>query len=409
MKARKQPPKIAILLLVLLVCIFVFLRVFPDFSFSIFLPEKEATENTEDTRPDTTAPVITCDIKSKTIVSGSTISIDKLGLRVTDASKIDSILFTKITSDNFYPGPTNDKIEDMKKAYARGIQVSGEEFQFTYGGIYELTITATDIYSNSSDFTFTLKVETPPIIEAPKDFYATVGTEIPFEDYVTAWDIIDENYSFEDISLDTSNLNIGKVGNYTVSFSGTDKYGLSSTYTSNVHILSKEDLQKLINTQKINATDHAIVGAYNKYDIGTYEDSMVLEEAMVPTLVKISNEKNDKIGDGFIIKIDDAFITIATNESVVSDNLSVNVSFFDETTCSASVVFTNIEYDLAFIRLPIDGASLDSSVSSDYASSLRTVHIDETQWNKHDVTKKISLKQLLRHYELVFKHKLQYE
>lgn len=406
MKTPKKTPKIALLLLIILVCIFVFFRVFPDFSFSIFLPEKETTE---DTRPDTTAPIINCDIKSKTIVSGGTISVEKLGIRVTDASKINSILFTKITSNNFYPGPSNEKTEGMKKAYAEGIEVSGEEFQFTYGGIYELTITATDIYENSSDFTFTLKVETPPIIEAPSDFYVAVGTEIPFENYVTAWDVIDDTYSFSDISIDSSALNIGKAGNYKVVFSGTDKYGLSSAHTSNVHVLSKSDLQELINTQKINATNHAIIGAYNKYDIGTYADPALLQEAMIPTLVQITNEKNDTVGDGFIIKIDDEFITIATSEKAVTDNITVFVSFYDETSCKASVVFTNTEYDLAFIRIPIDGSSTESSVSSDYVSSLRTVHLDETQWKQHEVTSKISLKQILRHYELVFKRKLQYE
>lgn len=403
MKKRNNPPWVAILLLIILVCIFLFLRIYPDFSFSIFLPKQEtSTEN----KPDTTPPVIHCDINSKTIVSGSIISIDKLGIRATDASKIDSIVFTKIASNNFYPGPSNEKTEGMKEAYAKGIKVSGEEFQFAYGGIYELTITATDIYANSSDFTFTLKVETPPIIEAPADFYVAVDSTIPYESYVNVWDVIEGDYSFEDITLDTSNLNIGKTGNYTVTFSGTDQYGLSSTCTSNVHVLSKEDLQELINTQKINASDHAIIGAYNKYDIGVYSDDALFQEAMLPTLVTISNEKNDHVGDGFIVEIDDAFVTIATNESVVSNTLSVNVSFFDETTCNASVVFTNTEYDLAFIRIPIDGAAESSSVSSDFVSNLRTVHFDETQWNQHDITKKVSYKQLLRHYELVFKHKL---
>ncbi len=406
MKKRNNPPIIAIVLIIILICIFVFLRIFPDFSFSNL---SSINEVSTETKPDTTPPVITCDIKSKTIVAGNTISIEKLGLRVIDTSKIDSILFTKIASDNFYPGPSNEKTEGMKKAYAEGIEVSGEEFQFTYGGIYELTITATDIYANSSDFTFTLKVETPPIIEAPTDFYVALDTTIPYEDYVKVWDLIEEDFCFEHITLDTSNINIGKVGNYTVTFSGTDKYGLSSSYTSFVHVLSKDDLQELINTQKINATDHAIVGAYNKYDIGIYQDDALLQEAILPALVQISNDRNDTVGDGFIIKIDDEFVTIATNETVVSDNLTVNISFFDGISCNASVVFTNTEYNLAFIQIPIDGASDTSSVPSDYISTLRTVHLDETQWNKHSVTKNVSLKQLLRHYELVFKHKLQYK
>lgn len=411
MNKRNQPPVIAIVLLILLVCLFVFLRVFPDFSFSNFsssnfnLKKETVSEN----KPDMTAPVISCDINSKTIKTGDTISVSKLGVRVSDNSKIDSLLFTKIRSDNFYMPPadsSSEQLDTIKKAYAEGIAISGEEFQFTYGGIYELTITATDIYANSNDFTFTLKVETPPIIETPPDYYVVTGAEIPYKDYVKVWDIVDGDYTFEDITLDTSNLNIGKEGSYTVSFSAKDKYGLTSTCTANVHIMSKKALQQLIDTHKINATDHAIVGAYNKYDIGYYDDATQLEVAIVPALVQISNSKNDVAGDGFIIKIDNEFITIATNESVVRGHLSALVSFFDDSKYNASVVFTNEEYDLAFIRIPVDGANETSSVSSNTLSTLRTVHLDETQWKMHPVTKKVSLEQMLRHYELVFKYKL---
>lgn len=414
MNKRNQPPVIAIVLLILLVCLFVFLRAFPDFSFSnISFPNFSDTfseeDNTEENKPDMTAPIISCDINTKTIKAGDIISVSKLGIRVTDNSKIESLLFTKIRSDNFYMPPadsSSEQLDTIKKAYAEGIAISGEEFQFTYGGIYELTITATDIYANSNDFTFTLKVETPPIIETPPDYYVVTGAEIPYKDYVKVWDIVDGDYTFEDITLDTSNLNIGKEGSYTVSFSAKDKYGLTSTCTANVHIMSKKALQQLIDTHKINATDHAIVGAYNKYDIGYYDDATQLEVDIVPALVQISNSKNDVAGDGFIIKIDNEFITIATNESVVAGNLTALVSFYNEMTCSASVVFTNEEYDLAFIRIPVDGVNEASSISSDRLSTLRTVHLDEAQWKMHPVTKKVSLEQMLRHYELVFKYKL---
>ena len=152
MNKRNQPPVIAIVLLILLVCLFVFLRVFPDFSFSnISFPNFSDTfseeDNTEENKPDMTAPIISCDINTKTIKAGDIISVSKLGIRVTDNSKIESLLFTKICSDNFYMPSTsnNDKqLEDMKKAYAEGITISGEEFQFSYGGIYELTVTATE-------------------------------------------------------------------------------------------------------------------------------------------------------------------------------------------------------------------------------------------------------------------------
>lgn len=403
MKTRNHPPKIAILLLILLVCLFVCLRLFPHFSSSIFLPEQEVST---ESRADTTAPVIRCDLKSKTITAGTVLSVEKLGIRVTDNSPIDSVLFTRLASTQFYPGPSNEKTDAMKKAYETGINIDVEELQFSYGGIYELTVTATDIYANSSDFTFTLKVETPPIFEAPNVFYVCENAEIPYDKYVSAWDVIDGAYAFEDIVLDASEVHPGKTGTYPVSFSITDSYGLRSEQHANVHVLSAEDLQNLIDTHKINISDHTIIGASKPYDIGLYSDAESLQTAILPALVHISNDRNDRSGDGIIIHIDEDFVTIAATESLVLDNLSVQLSFVDNTTCSASVVFTNTEYDLAFIRVPIDGVSSGSSLSSDALPSLRTVHLDETQWKNHPATNQISLKQLLRHYELVFKYKL---
>lgn len=381
MQPKNTIPKYVLVLFVILVCVFVGLSLYKinpsRFSFSELV-------STETKSSDTTPPVITCSINSKTVLPGETLSIDKLGIRATDASEIESIAFTKL-----------DDIEFL-----------ATEFQFSYGGLYELTISASDIYQNKSDFVLTVKVETPPDIESPTDFYVASGSDIDFSKYVKASDLLDEAFTYDDLNIDTSNLNIAKVDNYPVIFSGTDSYGLTSTKSSTVHVLAKDELQKLIDSHKIDISTAAIIGAKNAYDIGSYNNTAALEDAIVPALVSISNDKNDITGDGCIIKIDDEFITIATNESVVTGNLTVLVSFFDETTRHAAVVFTNEEYDLAFIRIPVDGATEDASVSSDYARSLRTVHLDEGQWQMHPVTQMISLEQMLRHYELVFKYKL---
>lgn len=382
MQSKNTIPKYVLVLFVILVCVFVGLSLYkinPSlFSFS-------GLNSTETNNTDTTPPVITCNINSKTVLPGETLSIDKLGIRATDASEIESIAFTKLDDIAFL----------------------ATEFQFSYGGLYELTISASDIYQNKSDFVLTVKVETPPDIESPTDFYVASGSDIDFSKYVKASDLLDETFTYDDLNIDTSNLNIAKVGNYPVIFSGTDSYGLTSTNFSTVHVLAKDDLQKLIDSHKIDISTAAIIGAKNAYDIGSYNNTAALEDAIVPALVSISNDKNDITGDGCIIKIDDEFITIATNESVVTGNLTVLVSFFDETKRHAAVVFTNEEYDLAFIRIPVDGATEDASVSSEYARSLRTVHLDEGQWQMHPVTQKVSLEQMLRHYELVFKYKLQ--
>lgn len=330
---------------------------------------------------DTTAPEISCDVKTKTIQPGESISIKKLGIQVTDYSEIESLAFTKISSNKFYTGLSDEKSQDIRQAYQKGIDVFGEEFQFSYGGIYTLTIEACDTFHNRSQITLTLKVEQPPVIEAPS-IYAAIGTEIDFSKYITAWDLIDESFSVEDVEIESSELNIGTAGDYPITITGTDSYGLTSTTTSTVHVLSKGDLQELINTHKINFNDHIILGAYNKYDSGYYEnkDLAFIQETVLPSIVHIENDKLDTFGSGFIIEINDEFVTIATNEHVVSQDMTTDVSFYDGTTLNGAVVFTNAENDIAFIRIPIDGKDTSTSASTGLVSKLRTVHIDESYW-----------------------------
>lgn len=382
MQSQKRIPKFIIALFLLLVCAFLLLSLH-KINPSLFVFFKTTSAKVEQT--DSTPPLITCNIQTKTVLPGEVLSIDKLGVRATDESEIKSIAFTKMDDIEFF----------------------SQEFSFSYGGTYTLTITATDIHQNASELVLTIHVETPPEIESPDDFYVAAGSNIDFSHFVHASDLLDSSFSFDDLDIDTSNLNIAKEGNYIVTFSGTDSYGLTATKTATIHVLTKEDLQKQIDSQNINISDSAIIGATNAYDIGSYANSSALESAILPALVEISNEKNDTTSDGCIIKIDSDFVTIATKESIVRDNLTVCISFFDESIRHAAVVFTNTEYDLAFIRLPVNGASPDASVTSEYTRSLRTVHLDEEQWKMHPVTNQISLEQMLRHYELVFKYKLQ--
>ena len=92
---------------------------------------------------DTTAPVVSCDVKNKTVTPNETVSVHTLGLHIQDHSEIDSIAFTKITSDHFYTGLPEDVMAELEEVYANGLDMWAEEFQFSYCGVYTLTITVT--------------------------------------------------------------------------------------------------------------------------------------------------------------------------------------------------------------------------------------------------------------------------
>ena len=343
---------------------------------------------------DTTAPQLLCDINTKTVLPGEVITIDKLGIRTQDYSEIKYIGFTKLQSDNFYTGLSDDEmLADMYASYREGIHFYSEEFQFTYGGIYELTIAACDIFENKSEITISLKVEEPPVIEVPTDFYVAVGSDITYANYLTAWDFIDEKFTCDDVEIDSSSVSLATAGDYPVLFRGTDTYGLTSTTTATVHVLAKKDLQQKINSHEINVSEHIIIGAYNLYDSGYYQDidKYTLSSYLLPSIVHVKNPWRDTSGSGFIVSIDDSTVTIATCAHVITQCLAPTVTFYDGTQRSGICVGQDYESDIAFIRIPIDGSSENTSISSDYVKNLRTVHIDEAYWKSLDNNASIPL------------------
>lgn len=332
---------------------------------------------------DTTAPVVSCDVKNKTIVPGDIVSVHNLGIDVMDYSEIQNICFSKISSTKFYTGLSDEESTGIREAYYNGIPIEAEEFQFAYGGIYTMTIRVQDAFYNTSTFELTLTVEEPPVIEAPNNFYVVKTPQIKFEDYIHAWDFIEGDFDVSDIEIDTSKLNLSATGTYPVTFTITDKYGLTATKTSNVHVSSQDALQTLLNKQGIDLVNDVVIGLKNVYDIGYFEEDNITaaQQAMLPCIVHIKNDALGTFGSGFIIEITDDFVTLATNQHVIQNDLIVDVTFFDGTQYSASVVASNAERDIAFVRLPIDGTTGNSSISSTAIKKLRTVHIDKSYWD----------------------------
>ena len=332
---------------------------------------------------DTLAPVVSCDVKNKTVTPGETISVHTLGLNIQDHSEIDSIAFTKISSDYFYTDLPDEAMAELEEAYAKGIDMWAEEFQFSYCGIYTLTIEVRDIFHNSSEITLNLTVDHPPVITAPNHIYMAQNQTVDFSKYIDAWDFIDEDFDKEDVVIDTSELNRSTTGEYRVYYTATDSYGLSITAYSIVHVETKESLQKLINTHEINISDHVIVGALNPYDIGYYEDATLpeIQDLMLPAIVHIENDNLVTFGSGFIIEINEEYVTIATNEHVINSDLIVDIYFFDGTTCTGSVVASNAKEDIAFVRIPIEEENSTAALGKETVSTLRTVHIDKAYWD----------------------------
>lgn len=392
---------------------------------------------------DTTAPVVTCEVDTKTIVPGEVVSLKSLGLDIKDFSEIDSSKFTKISSSKFHTNLPEADTKEMQEAYRKGISIEAEDFQFAYGGIYSLTICVSDIFHNTSDMILTIKVEEPPVIEAPEDFYVADNKEVDFLQYIKVWDFISEELNRSDVKVDRSKLNLSKAGTYPVIFSATDDYGLTTTKSVNVHVCSVFELQELINSHTISIENQAIIGAPNPHDNGYYTSANtdLIQQMVLPSIVNIKNNSLDRHGRGFIVEINDKFVTLATSEHIINGDLIIDVTFYDTTLCSGAVVAADSDRGIAFIRIPIGEINTISSLSYDYVKKLRTVHINKGDWDKHIndnesilsiatntiasgcplfddcgrlvgmacETVNVPLPELLEYFELIFKYKIHYQ
>ena len=334
---------------------------------------------------DTTAPSLECSLQNITIKKGDYITVNTIGMKANDNTGIDRLLFQHVSAEKIHvEGETEEDAAYTENLYLKGRDIWTKDYTFEHGGVYTITVCAMDAYNNTTRLSINVTVEEPPVLKVIDKVYLATGQTIDFADYVEVWDFLDAEYSVEDVVIDSSTVDISKAGEYQVSYTATDDYGLSTQASTTVYIHSAADLQELINTHEINKDEHIIIGAYNIYDSGYYKENnpAFIQEAMLPAIVHIENDDNYTFGSGYILKIDEDFITIATNEHVIMGDYTPTITFHDGTICDAMVVAKDAREDIAFLRIPIDESNDETSLSTEYVETLRTVHINEGYWNK---------------------------
>lgn len=330
---------------------------------------------------DTKAPEISCDIKSLTVMKGDTVSLESLGVEVIEYSELKRSDFVKLRSENINLDSYSDPA--FYDTYYTGLPLSCQEYCFTYGGKYELSLIMEDEWGNSSDYVLNVTVEEAPELEVADEFYVATNATIEFVDYANCWDFIDCECDSKNIRVDLEQLDLSKTGTYPITFIATDSYGLSTSKEATVHVDSAIHIQDLINRHQINMFDQVIVGALNPYDSGYYENEDIenIQNSMLPAIIHIENRTMDTMGSGYIVNISDEFVTIATNQHVIEFETTPEVYFFEGTMCKGTVVNSDPKRDIAFIRIPITEEFSETSITKDMRNILRTVHINEGYWD----------------------------
>lgn len=302
---------------------------------------------------DTTAPVLTLNTENIYLKKGQMYPVNYFVEEVFDLSE--DVIVT--VSDNVMP--------DIKKAY-----VYSENC-----GVFVLSFFAKDASGNESEYTLSVTVDTAPTIAGMKDYYVVPGTTLNYLEFIVAEDTVDGDVT-GNLRVNAEEVDLSAEGSYKLIYICEDSYGLSSEEAVSVNVMNAMDIQELINTHKIHRLEEIIIGAYNLYDIGYYDNKTMEEmyEIMHPTTTRITT-KIPSYGSGFILEIGAEEIIIGTCQHVVKKYDTVDVSFFDGTTVTGTIIGTAYDYDLGFVSVKRE------DISQELVDKLYTVHINKGYWD----------------------------
>ncbi|MBQ9134916.1 MAG: trypsin-like peptidase domain-containing protein [Lachnospiraceae bacterium] len=269
--------------------------------------------------------------------------------------------------DNTYDlsGEVEVKITLMAQGVAKGDRICCGS-----AGTRMVKVTARDIYGNETTYMVEALADTPPEITGYKEFYVAEGNDVVFStENIMATDAVDGDLSGK-LELDVSGIDLNNEGIYEVIYSATDRYGFSTEVAVPVHVLSAMEVQELINSHEINRFEQHIVGAYNLYDGGVFEEDNIEQvlEAMEPAIVVVTNSTGR--GSGFIVKITDTDVVICTNLHVTDNRQDHTVFFHDGQSAHGVLVGSMDKIDVSFIKVSRD------DIPQYLQDTLLTVHID---------------------------------
>lgn len=311
---------------------------------------------------DTTSPSLVLERDNQYLKLGETYSLERF---VTEADDISGSVKLSLASMS-------------------GNCIDNTYISFSECGSFLIGVVAEDASGNITRDSVEVVVDTAPDIEGIEEYYIAVGSEVDYLAGISATDTVDGDVTGTlEVNLDT--FDAQTAGEYVITYTAVDNYGLVAEETANVYVMEKMALQEAINTHQINRHEQVIIGAYNLYDAGYYEEDNVdfIKEEMEPAFVVVKPTSTAR-GSGFIIEITDEYVLVCTNQHVVKKKEVVTVHFHEGSVAEGEVLGRNSNRDIALVK--VDRAD----ISEELMDTLKTVHINKSYWDGL-TTEKVSL------------------
>lgn len=138
------------------------------------------------------------------------------------------------------------------------VTVDAAAVDLTAVGTYEITYTAADSRGNAAAVTGTVTVTddaVPPVIRGIRDITVYLGSTVSYRTGVLATDDQDDSPKLQ---IDSSRVNLGEIGTYTVIYTAQDKTGNVTTQEVTVTVVEKPE--SFVEEEVINAKADELLG-----------------------------------------------------------------------------------------------------------------------------------------------------
>ncbi|MCR5773782.1 MAG: DUF5011 domain-containing protein [Lachnospiraceae bacterium] len=263
---------------------------------------------------DTVPPEITIGSGWKTVLeTGKMYDPEILGIEVSDLS---GLTFVKY----YYNGQSIDKL------------------MFTKPGNPEITIKASDGNANISEQKVKLFVDSPPKFYGVHDQYLLIGSTEADLDPVFAKDEVDGGLTSE-IKTDLTNVDFNHLGDYRVTYSVSDGYGLFSSVSSTIHIVSSK---KTVEQQRDKCVilkedlQYAVDEGFFTYEPNNDNKRKWVIDNCDKTLINLfvaNDDGSTSSGSAFIYEITPEYVYMVSVYHVTSalESEPIYITFYDGT------------------------------------------------------------------------------
>lgn len=202
-------------------------------------------------------------------------------------------------------------------------------------GECEVVINASDASGNVSEVSIPVKFDLAPFFKLLSDRKVIAGTDFKLTDYVAACDN-EEGLITDRMTIEKNGFDINQPGNYSVTYSVTDKNGLSSSKTINITVGESEILNLNVSDSDISYLDSNGYFSYDALEKEDFEEALELAKRGAVN-ISYTNERGRHYGSAFVYDVTFSyiyFITAKHCDFILKDG--VDVIFYNDYQVSLS-------------------------------------------------------------------------